>query len=415
MKKFMINLFLINIFFLTYQLKCNIINTKCGSWNEWSECEGEFMSRTYNYDYSIRDLRSCKNCGKWGNWSSCNDGKTYRYLDNCSFFKEEKDCTSNKEDNKKIENGNLQSTVVDLNYDNNRNEETLLKDNNKQHEKENEVINFNKETNLQKSEKNQNDNISETPENKIKEDQKINNDEEDLKNIHKLNNGFESSSNLVNNQNDTQEQKNEDLVNKDAKSPIIQKNKENEIKEHNQIFNINSILGKENNGQLNNTNLRHNNNEMRKSSYQKKKVRKFGDNQKIKINNHNEKIDENKSKEDSNIANVLKTYEDTNNEENKNSYNSYGLYEDKYDTKDNDSKAKYNDSIKFNRIYIASGVGAVLILTGGVISYIMFKENKTDDVLIENKDENYEVLFNDDVLKNKSTKALYEEEFWAHE
>ncbi|CRG97300.1 merozoite TRAP-like protein, putative [Plasmodium gallinaceum] len=408
------NLFLISIFLILYNVKCNILSKKCESWNEWSECENDYISRTCNYDYSIRDLKSCKNCGKWGNWSPCNNGITFRYLNNCAFIKDEKECTNNNEENNKIKNENPQGMLTnlsneDLKKDNNKNEKTVLNNNDKQYKKENEELIFNDENSSQKLEINEDNDFSETFGNITEGNKKIDNGKS-VKNIHLM-----TPSNSFNNESNTNEIRNENPIYENTKLPFIRENKKNEIKEHNYIYDINSIKRKKGENEDNNINLHNSNNEINKSYYNKKKVKKLRDNQNIKIINQKNEIDKNISKENLNSTVRMKTYDNTFNDENKNLYNFREIHENEYDTKNNDFKGKYNDSIKFNRIYIASGLGVVLILTGGIVGYIIHKEKKTDDFPIDSKEENYEVIFNDDTSKNKSIKALYEEEFWAFE
>ncbi|EWC76219.1 hypothetical protein C923_03064 [Plasmodium falciparum UGT5.1] len=69
----------------------------------------------------------------------------------------------------------------------------------------------------------------------------------------------------------------------------------------------------------------------------------------------------------------------------------------------------------YSKLYIASGV-ATLVLLGGSITFYFLRKEKTEKVVQEEtKEENFEVMFNDDALKGKDNKAMDEEEFWALE
>lgn len=87
------NILVIFVIFICIQIKrgSGLIH-KCKKWKNWSECKHNFIVRYCITDKSLYEATDCENCGHWTNWSVCEEGKQYRYLEQCPHLKDERKC-----------------------------------------------------------------------------------------------------------------------------------------------------------------------------------------------------------------------------------------------------------------------------------------------------------------------------------
>lgn len=65
---------------------------KCKKWKNWSECKNNFIVRYCISDKSLYEATDCENCGQWTHWSVCEEGKQHRHLAKCPHLKDERKC-----------------------------------------------------------------------------------------------------------------------------------------------------------------------------------------------------------------------------------------------------------------------------------------------------------------------------------
>ncbi|SOV23010.1 merozoite TRAP-like protein [Plasmodium sp. DRC-Itaito] len=538
MKRTIINLYLINIFFALFEIKGISASDTCEEWSEWSACTNGISTRKCLSDPSIlNETLICTKCDKWGVWSECKNGKKHRKAINCPFIKVEQECDvdndmedgtsknnnyiyfnideeenenenededENEDENENISNNNVDNNNVDNNNVDNNNVDNNNVDNNN-------VDNNNVDNNNVDNNNVDNNNVDN---NNVDVDENYNDDEEEEEDV--KSNDLNNSSSNNNNEITNFIQVNDKMTTKHKTTNIhpvnfIQQKYTKSNRHRSDDFSkiLNSMNNMNNNNHThrssssNNTknfNTYRGNSYMHPhfSNYMSSSVSNTAREEKKTVDDENKIEHDNITKEErivpintqnnnnnnhhhhhhhhhgrsdihehdtshsvdgdkyhsNNELPSLSTYDyDMNNDSYKNNYmkklrDTVKEEQTKLNNNQNNEKLssseKHNDDISalyehmnakdqdhkqqeqsdsssnshfdnYSKLYIASGIGTLILLGGSIATYFLYKEKNEKVVQEETKEENFEVMFNDDAVKGKDNKAMDEEEFWALE
>ncbi|GAB65497.1 hypothetical protein PCYB_062290, partial [Plasmodium cynomolgi strain B] len=368
---------LLNIYlFSLIQISCKLTGKKkCEQWDSWSMCKDGISTRICLTDKSVTDKVTCKVCNIWEDWSDCENGKRHRKVVNCPFIREDQDCDPN---NSNEENARNNSTIYFNSFD---------------HHDE------------------QGDNIEETLEEEsnlpVTGDSSEPTFLEQGPHGERKQHGMSESFAHVGKADATAQQHNEVLTStahSEVSPPAGDAN--NEI--HANHPNQDAAHGSHNNSNEAQTNATH------PSSHN------LGD-------DHADAAPSSEPKRTKNFRDhKFEDFSSTSGEgQNKNhtegNTNRSSFYEEKGNQHEHSKhkwRRKYNagggsgGAPKFNQTYIASGMGLLFLVTGSAASYALYN-GKYKQLSEEAKNENFEVIFNEDIKAGENSKSMYEDEFWA--
>ncbi|SOV15097.1 merozoite TRAP-like protein [Plasmodium sp. gorilla clade G2] len=491
MKRTIINLYLINIFFALFEIKGISASDTCEEWSEWSACTHGISTRKCLSDLSILDeTLVCTKCDKWGVWSECKDGKKHRKVMNCPFIKEEQECDvdndmeddtstnnnyiyfnvdeeeneneNNNISNNNISNNNIDNNNVDVDENYNDDEEDVKNNdlnNSSTNSNNNDITNFtqvndkmtttHKTTNIYpvnfiqqkytKSNRHRSDDFS-----------KILNS---MNNMNTNNHTHRSSSS--NNTKNFNTYRGNSYMHphfSNYMSSSVSNTAREEKKtgddadkiEHDNITKEERIVPTNTQHNNINNNHHHNNNNHHHHHHGRSDIHEHDTSYSVDGDKHNSNKElpslstyDYDMNNDSYKNNYMKKLRDTvkeeqtklNNNQNNEKLSSSEKHNDDMsalyehmNAKDQDHKQQeQSDSSSnshfenYSKLYIASGIGTLVLLGGSIATYFLYKEKKEKVVQEEVKEENFEVMFNDDAVKGKDNKAMDEEEFWALE
>ncbi|GAW79987.1 merozoite TRAP-like protein [Plasmodium gonderi] len=394
MKNASLTSLLLNIFFFWLkQIHCkHVENRECKQWDSWSTCKDGISTRICLTDKSLTEKQTCTKCDNWSAWSTCVNGKRSRNVTNCPFIREEQDCDPNASEQQNARNN------ITINFDNN-NEAHV------DEEKQNDNFENVMETESRLPVTGDNTDVTfieKSTQKEEKNDHTKNSFAHVMNNLHHKNIGnhnitlsttspSEEITHVDTNQGSLQSDEKTDNANHMIDTTLEKKdsNKGEEEKEENKsIYDLNSNQVDEAKIGL---------------SSEPKKSKSFRDNKSDKFPTlPGESVKQ---------INAIPKH-----------INRNYLYEqqgEKYEHEENKSRKKHNTggektggAPNFNQTYIASGMGIIFLLTGSAASYAMYA-GKYNQLSEEEKPENFEVIFNDDIKVKENNKSMYEDEFWA--
>ncbi|KJP86657.1 hypothetical protein AK88_03664 [Plasmodium fragile] len=372
---------LLNVFFFSLvQIRCESHDEKkCEQWDSWSACKNGISTRICLTDESVTDEVTCQVCDVWGDWSACKNGKRHRIVVNCPFIREDQDCDPNKSNEQNTGNN---TTIYFNNYD---------------HDHDDDEHDDNFEETLEEE-----SNLPVTGDSSQPSFLQRNSHMEGKQD------GMSESFAHIDEADATVQQHNDMLTDTTSseESPFasdanneIHENHLNQDAVHEPHNNIDEAQTDETH--LSSHNLAHEEADAAPFSMPKR-ARNFREH----------KFED--------FSSTSGEGQNANNTEGNTNYNSFNEQEqNQYEHSNSEGRQKKHNTgagnggaPKFNQTYIASGMGLLFLVTGSAASYALYN-GKYQQLNEQAKNENFEVMFNEDMKAKESSKSMYEDEFWA--
>ncbi|CAA9987184.1 merozoite TRAP-like protein, putative [Plasmodium knowlesi strain H] len=366
---------LLNIFFFSLiHISCELIRDKrCEQWDSWSPCKNGISTRICLTDKSVTDKMTCTMCNIWGEWSACQNGKRHRKIVNCPFIREDQDCDPN---NSNEENARNNTTIYFNNYDDEQGdnfEETLEEESNLPVTGDNSEPVF-LERNSHGERKQQ---------------------------------GMRESFAHVDEVDTTAQEHNDMLTDTTPSeaSPPADDASENHAKSPNPDElnepHINSD-GAQTDATYDPSSHNPADDQSDTAPFSKpKRAKNFRDH---KFDDFSSTPGEGQNKNHAEGDTHRQSFKEQQGNQHEQSKNEW--------RKKHNAGTGSGGAPKFNQTYIASGMGLLFLVSGSAASYALYN-GKYKQLNEEAKNENFEVIFNEDMKARDNSKSMYEDEFWA--
>lgn len=457
MKRYIILLVFIHILGF-HQVTCTIANKKCVKWGQWTDCTDNYIFRFCEDAKDLYESIECKNCGMWTNWSECKDNKQYRQMADCDFIKESKDCNEDAEKAKEEAKQDLELFKSKNHNEDNRNDTNENDKDIKEVKEVKEIIHSQIYPNdVETHDLKEIEKINRTMDNSMKE-HKIPQDDNDYfkYDTSESEKGFSSSSDdnkkAAESSSQISQQQNIAVIDDNGNqannqeipfSDSLRNSRQADINRHNEVEDREEVMHRILTGsyslspkdhekdisltQSTEENQSDSSEKISDHSYinqgekennqhtgftltqmKRDRTKQYKNNQDILENSNGPAGDSNVPKEDSSklmnetgssekhSESVAPSHLETSEETEESSDPTFKL-QNTTTTTDQEQ-----GNINYDKIYFAGGIAFVVLLAGGSVIYILKKKKGDEELDAENKEENYEVLFNEDNAKNKN-------------
>ncbi|CAG9481638.1 merozoite TRAP-like protein, putative [Plasmodium vivax] len=376
---------LLNIFFFSLiQISCKRIGKrKCEQWDSWSACKDGISTRVCLTNKSVTDKMTCKACNIWGDWSACKNGKRHRKVVNCPFIREEQDCDPNKSNKQNARN----NTTIYFNnddYDDEQDdvfEETLQEESNLPVKGDSsEPIFLEQDSHGEGKQQSMSESFAHV-------------DEVDAT-AQPHNEVLTDTTTPSEASPPADDANNETYVSYPEEEPLHgPQNNSDEAQAGADHLSSHNLADDQADSQADGQTNAAPSSEPRAKHF---RDHKFEDVSSPPGEGQNENHAEGNTNQNSFYEQQGSHHEHS---------------EHKWRKKHN-AGAGSGGAPKFNQTYIASGMGLLFLLSGTAASYALYN-GKYKELTEEAKNENFEVIFNDDMKARENSKSMYEDEFWA--